>query len=94
MVEIIGEAAVLEMLAEECSELAHAALKLARIKRGDNPTPTSVEHAQSDVMEEWADVLNCSEYFDELEWFDHMIVSHCIKMKKKRALERIDGKAG
>lgn len=34
-----GEPALLEQLAEECSELAQAALKLARLERGENPTP-------------------------------------------------------
>ena len=34
MIEKIGAAAMLEQLAEEAMELAHAALKLARIERG------------------------------------------------------------
>lgn len=34
MIEKIGVAAMLEQLAEEATELAHAALKLARIERG------------------------------------------------------------
>ena len=37
--EEIGTAATYEMLAEECSELAQACLKYARILRGENPTP-------------------------------------------------------
>ena len=45
-----------EQLAEECVELAHAALKLARIKRGENPTPVSTEEAIGAVMEEYTDV--------------------------------------
>lgn len=39
IVERIGEPAFLEQLAEECSELAQAALKTARKYRGENPTP-------------------------------------------------------
>lgn len=89
MVEIIGEAAALEMLAEECTELAHAALKLSRIIRDENPTPVSTSHARSDVMEEWADVLLCSEYLDELTWFRPDMVDQCIRIKKRRAKERI-----
>lgn len=46
-----------EGLAEECVELAHAALKLARIFRGENPTATNVMDAGEDVYEEAADVL-------------------------------------
>lgn len=39
----LGEPALLEQLAEECSELAQAALKLARKERGENPTPKTEE---------------------------------------------------
>ena len=52
----VPEAALYEQLAEECVELAHAALKLARIKRGENPTPVSVEEAMGAVMEEYTDL--------------------------------------
>ena len=38
----LGAAALLEQLAEESTELAHAALKQARIERDENPTPVSV----------------------------------------------------
>ena len=34
---MVGYAACYEALAEECMELAHCALKLARVLRGDNP---------------------------------------------------------
>ncbi len=39
--DMIGEPAVYEQLAEECSELAKAALKMARILRNENPTPVT-----------------------------------------------------
>ena len=39
IIDSIGLPAVLEQLAEECSELAQASLKYARLLRGDNPTP-------------------------------------------------------
>lgn len=95
MVEIIGQAAALEMLAEECVELAQAALKLARVLRDENPASVSEGHARSNVMEEWADVLVCSEYLDEMEWFKPEIVDQCIRVKKRRARERIEnGKIG
>ena len=41
MINLIGKAAMLEMLAEESAELSQAALKLARKYRGENPTPSS-----------------------------------------------------
>lgn len=50
---------ILAQLAEECSELAQAALKLRRAIRGDNPTPVTVDEAEAKVTEEVADVLLC-----------------------------------
>ncbi len=35
VIRTLGEPALLEQLAEECSELAQAALKLARLERGE-----------------------------------------------------------
>lgn len=55
----IGAAAALDQLAEESAELTHAALKLARIWRGVNPTPVSVADAVSALREEVSDVLLC-----------------------------------
>ena len=55
----IGEAAVLEQLAEECAELAQAALKMARIERGENPTPVTMKTAKENLLEEIADVIVC-----------------------------------
>ena len=52
MIEVIGEAATYELLAEECIELAHAALKMARVKRGENPTPATEEKVKKSIVEE------------------------------------------
>lgn len=52
----LSEAALLENLAEECVELAHAAQKCARILRGENPTPLTLQIACDMLSEEWADV--------------------------------------
>lgn len=60
--EIIGRkespASLLSLLAEECSECAHAALKLARIIRQESPTPESEEVAFDHLVEEITDVQN------------------------------------
>lgn len=53
------ETACLYQLAEEASELAQAALKLARIKNRVIFTPVSEEEAFEHLNEELADVLNC-----------------------------------
>ena len=47
---------LLDQLAEECTELAHAALKASRIMRGENPTPVNIREAESKLVEEWTDL--------------------------------------
>ena len=61
MIEIIGKPAMLEQFAEEAAELAKAALKLARIERGENPTSITKGEATLAVIEEYTDVIQCAE---------------------------------
>ena len=82
MIEKIGAAAMLEQLAEEATELAHAALKLARIERGENPTPVLKEDAMDHLIEEYMDVVQCAE---ELSLVPNR---EQIKLKKIRFEER------
>jgi hypothetical protein len=56
ILEQIGEAATWEQLAEEAVELAHAALKVARIVRGENPTPKHYGEAVDKCYEEFTDL--------------------------------------
>jgi NTP pyrophosphatase (non-canonical NTP hydrolase) len=60
IIEKIGYPAACEQLAEECCELAHAALKLSRAMRGTNPTPVSIQEAKDNMEEEYADVVLCA----------------------------------
>lgn len=53
----LSEPVRLEQLAEEAAELAHAALKLSRILRGENSTPVPEESARKHLTEEIADVM-------------------------------------
>lgn len=55
----LSEEELLAQLAEEASELAHAALKLRRALDGRNPTPVPVEEARAGLNEEVADVMLC-----------------------------------
>lgn len=57
----IGQAAMYEQLAEEASELTHAALKMARVLRNENPTPVLEREARQNVYEEFTDVYQCAE---------------------------------
>lgn len=53
---------LLAQLAEECTELAHAALKLRRALTGVNPTPVTVAEAEEMLLNETADVLTAINY--------------------------------
>lgn len=56
---LLPRAEILAQLAEECAELAQAALKLRRALTGDNPTPVSAEDAEDHLFAELADVILC-----------------------------------
>ena len=49
--------ALLEGLAEECCELAQAALKMVRAVNGENPTYASPDEYREKIAEEAGDVL-------------------------------------
>lgn len=56
-------AAGYELLAEECVECAHAALKMARIIRAENPTPVLLEDANANLREEISDIATVLRLF-------------------------------
>lgn len=60
LLEKIGKPAMLEQTAEECVELAHACLKLARYYRNENKVYGKTEEELLDnLAEEMADVDIC-----------------------------------
>lgn len=60
LIEKIGKPAMLEQTAEECVELAHACLKLARYYRNENKVYGKTEEELLDnLAEEMADVDIC-----------------------------------
>lgn len=63
----LGRRAALEGLAEECCELAQAALKLIRAIDGENPTPVSEEKCVEKLHEEAGDVLMLLEFLGIVE---------------------------
>lgn len=67
----IGEEAVLEQIAEEAAELAQAALKMARKKRGINPTPKTEDECLRGLLEEMADLEVAL-----TEWLSNMPVGY------------------
>ena len=86
--EVIGTPAMLEQTAEECVELAHACMKLARYLRGENRVYKTKEEIYSNLSEEIADVYIC---IDELleagvvsqESIDSNIMSKLERMRKR-----------
>ena len=52
---------LMAQLAEEATELAHAALKMRRVLDGKNPTPVTFDEAYVNLKEEIGDVLLCLE---------------------------------
>lgn len=56
----------LNQLAEECCELAHAALKLGRAIEQKNPTPVDAEKARENLRSECEDVFACLAVLGEL----------------------------
>lgn len=84
IIEVIGTAAMLEQLAEECAELSHAALKSARILRKENPTLAAYKDTMKNVEEEFTDVYQCA---SELRLRPDI---KQIKEKNERFLQRIE----
>ncbi len=91
LIERIGDAAMLELAAEECTELAQACLKMARNMRGDMPTFKSEEELYDHLCEEMADVRICIEELSG-KIVDLSDVSKWELLKKERNMERFSRK--
>ena len=66
IIDEIGQPAMLEQLGEELAEAGQASLKLARVKRGENPTPKTEMQCLDALTEEIADVELCIEQLGNL----------------------------
>ena len=87
--EHIGVEALLEQTAEECTEMAHACLKMARKLRDENPTPMSAESCLEKLTEETADVMLCINTLFELDVLNDDDVDKVITRKQVRWEDRI-----
>ena len=88
IMEYMGELEMQLQLAEECCELALAALKLRRVLDGRNPTPVTEEAARANLVEETADVYNALGFL--LSGEDNIAIYNIIQKKKDRWLGRIE----
>lgn len=86
----LSTSALLENLAEECAELAHAALKEARRLRGENPTPATAEECQKALTEESADVVGMLGVVTELKIINEDEMLRCMTRKMIRFMERLE----
>lgn len=88
LLETIGAPAMMELLAEECSELSQAALKLSRILRKENPTPVTEADAENHLCEEMADVQLC---INEIIYFAKYVIpfQEWYSLKSKRLQKRM-----
>lgn len=85
-----GAAATYELLAEECTELAHAALKMGRYIRGENPTPETYEQIRASLREEVADVYLILDVLDIKA--NDVSIAAAMQQKCKRWIERLEEK--
>lgn len=86
---MVGYAACYEALAEECMELAHCALKLARVLRGDNPVKEGGRNYLDKLDEECTDVVSCAIALDLKPNAD---ISVWKWKRHKKRLEEMEGK--
>lgn len=87
--EQLSQEELLAQLAEEATELAHAALKLRRAIDGTNPTPVAREKALENLVEEIADIYLV---LKTLDLTDMWVIRECeqfMKGKTARWTERL-----
>lgn len=88
--DIMPLAEIMTQLAEECTELAQAALKFRRTLSNANPTPVGRKEAETKLLEEIADVKLCL-HVAGFEAVRHKIqVNRTISAKAERWLQRLE----
>ena len=91
IIEQIGAPALLENYAEECMEAAHAAMKMARYLRGENPTDAEYEDLVRHLHEETADVYNLAAAVKQAGLLDMCQVTAIMVLKEDRWRKRLEG---
>lgn len=87
--EHLSQEELLTQLAEEATELAHAALKLRRANMATNPTPVLSADAYANLLEELADVKNCVSALGFDHVVDQMHVTRVARQKMQRWVDRL-----
>lgn len=69
----------------ETEILAQAALKLRCALDGKNPTPKDIGECRYNILEEFADVLNCiNAYCSDDDFVFHKFITNAIKIRHKK----------
>lgn len=89
IIKEIGMPAMLEQCAEECTELAHACLKLSRKLRDENPTPKPEDQCINALGEEMADVLLCIRLLVDDGLISNEAIESWQMWKESRMIERL-----
>lgn len=87
--KVLGIPELLAQLAEECSELSQAALKLRRAVDGKNPTPKPITECIADMDEEIADVQLCIKLLGFHSNAHVNVQADIMTQKKERWLKRL-----
>lgn len=94
--DILPKTEILAQLADEASELAQAALKLRCTFDSANPTPKDIEECRYNILEKFADVLNCiNAYCCDDDFIFHNFITRAIKIRHKKLdlwLSRLEAK--
>lgn len=95
LVDAIGKPAMLEMMAEEATELSYACLKLARYIRGENLVHGKTEEELLENLHE--EVADCYVTLRELRKVDGLLdnikIGDTIDAKRRRMAKRLGVKA-
>ena len=84
--------ALLEHAAEECTELAQACLKLARLLRDENPVGATEDELTEKLLEEIADVLNMLNVMRDKGLWDNKRIAGYMAEKMDRWHKRLSQK--
>ena len=87
----VPAAELLAQLAEEATELAHAALKLRRTIASENPTPVSFDDAYHALLEELADTALLANVYGIFNSDGKEFMCNVERSKLQRWVERLGG---
>lgn len=89
IIEHVSEHRLYEQLAEECCELAQAALKMSRYLQKEDYVAMTKEEIHSKIVEEMTDVLVCLDTLHQRQDIDMELAAKKVNRWKNRIDETI-----